>query len=98
MVASLIKNIFFTGFVSLNQTKSVVKSKALGKKLVERLAGKGVANIQRIKMKKNCEDTLTYGYIVHFNKHTVPKVLKITDWHYKAVHKYVHKRQQCYYY
>ena len=85
---------------NLNQVKGVIKSKALSKntleELKERLSEQGVADIQRIKIRKNGEEITTDTYIVHFNKLTLPKVIKITDWHYEQVQQYNHQPQQCF--
>ena len=85
---------------TLNQIKGVIKSKALNKntieELKERLEDQGIVNIQRIKIKKNGEEITTDTYILHFNKLELPKVVKITDWHYEAVQEYNYQPQQCY--
>ena len=85
---------------TLNQVKGVIKSKAMGmntvEELVDKLKDQGVSSIQRIKIKRNGEEIQTDTYIVNFHKHTIPKVLRITDWHYEAVQEYIHQPQQCY--
>ena len=85
---------------TLNQVRGIVKSKAWGKntieELKEQLANQGVADIQRIRIKRNGEEIQTDTYVVYFNKHSTPKVLKITDWHYEAVQTYVYQPQQCF--
>ena len=60
----------------------------------EQLDRQGVADIQRIRIKRNGEGIQTDTYVVYFSKHSTPKVLKITEWHYEAVQTYVYQPQQ----
>ena len=85
---------------SYNQVKGIIKSKAFGmstsEELLECLSEQGVDKIQRVSIKRNNQEIVTDTYIVWFNKHELPKVVKVTDWHYEVVEEYKQRPQQCF--
>ena len=83
-----------------NQVKGIIRSRAFSmssiEELQECLKDQGVDKIQRISIKRKDEEIVTDTYIVWFNKHELPKVVKITDWHYEIVEEYKQRPQQCF--
>ena len=68
-----------------NQVKGIIRSRAISmssiEELQECLKDQGVDKTQGISIKRNPEEIVTDTYIVWFNRHELPKVVKITDWH-----------------
>ena len=70
---------------SYNQVKDI-RSKAFGistsEELLEGLSKQRVDKIQRVSIKRNNQEIMTDTYIVWFNKHELPKAVKVTGWHW----------------
>ena len=77
---------------TLNRVKGVVRSLVMGQnteaELLECLEEQGVTDISRVTIKKNQEIIKTNTYILQFQRHEVPKTVRISDWHGESVEEY----------
>ena len=87
-------------FKALNHTKGIVRSLALAQsteeKLLDTLAGQGVMEIHCIKINKNGGKLATNTYVLTFNRITLPRIVRITDWHHELIEEYQHKPRMGY--
>ena len=83
-----------------NTVKGVVRSKAFGKSteedLKERLEEQGVTEVKRDTIKREGQIVQTDTYILTFNKHAIPRVVNLSDWHHELVEDYKYRPQQCF--
>ena len=87
-------------FSRLNTERGIVRSKAMGQctreELLECLSGQGVVDLQRLKTRRDGELVDLDTYVVTFQATSLPKVIKLSDWHTELVDEYVERPRQCF--
>lgn len=84
---------------SMNQIKGTVYSETLGQstteQIMEKLQDYGVSNIERMKHRVDGQFTYSNRYIFTFERTTLPRLLKLAEWHHEIVELYIPTPIQC---
>ena len=87
-------------FSHLNTVRGIVRSRAMSQctqeELLERLTEQRVTEIRRLKTRRDGELVDLDTYILTFQASTLPRVVKLSDWHTELVDEYVDRPRQCF--